>query len=154
MNLHNQKKDFNDLIRQLFNAEKWEKRANAALELGYLRDKRATNLLIKALNKESDISVLNRIVEALGRLKDPKATIPLIRLLKRKINEVDPDKDLVFVIIESLMKLGDKRALTELGLIMDSCDEEIRGLTEQTLDCIDSNWRENLSSLKNDKKQL
>ena len=152
MNLHNQNKNFNELIRQLFNAEKWEKRANAALELGYLRDKRATNLLIKALNKESDISVLNRIVEALGRLKDPKATIPLIKLLKRTINKNDPNKDLIFVIIESLMKLGDKRALTELGLIMDSCDEEIRGLTEQTLDCIDSNWRENLSSLKNDKK--
>ena len=152
MNLHNQNKNFNELIRQLFNDEKWERRANAALELGYLRDKRATNLLIKALNKESDISVLNRTVEALGRLKDPKATIPLIRFLKERFNKNDPNKDLIFVTIESLMKLGDKRALTELGLIMDSCDEEIKGLTEQTLDCIDSNWRENLSKLKNEKK--
>jgi HEAT repeat protein len=152
MNLHNQNKDFNELIRTLFNAEKWEDRANAALELGYLRDKRAVNLLIKALNKETDISVLNRIVEALGRLKDPRATIPLIRFLKGRINKNDPNKDLIFVIIESLMKLGDKRALTELGLIMDSCDEEIKGLTEQTLDCIDSNWRENLSRLKRKSK--
>lgn len=152
MDLYNQNKNFNELIRRLFNAKKWEERANAALELGYLRDTRATNLLIKALNKEQDESVLNRIVEALGRLRDPKATIPLIRFLKENIDIEEPNEDLIFVIIESLMSLGDKRALIELGLIMQSCSAEIRGLTEDTLDCIDIHWRENLKRLLKDKQ--
>ena len=46
--------DYNNLIKLLFNDEKWEIRAEAARQIGLISDGRATNLLHRALNKEND----------------------------------------------------------------------------------------------------
>ena len=46
------------------------------------------------------------------------------------------------------MKIGDKRALQHLGILIDSCDADIRERTEQAFECIDVNWRENIKKSK------
>ena len=48
------------------------------------------------------------------------------------------------MIIESLMKIGDKRALTHLGILLNSCEEDIRTRTEEAFNCIDPTWKEKI----------
>ncbi len=120
--------DFDENLKNLFNEKKWEERANAARSLGYMKDGRAVNLLIKALKSENDDLVINRIVEALGRIGHPKATMSIIEILKKELERDFADKMRLFYIIESLMKIGDKRVLTHLGILLDSCDTDIRNL--------------------------
>ena len=139
--------EFNKYINQLFSGETWEKRAEAARHIGYLGEGRATNLLVKALKKEKDPIVINSIIEAMGRIKNPKATIPIIEYLRDEVNKEEPDKSRLFVIVESLMKIGDKRALTDLGLLYDFCEAEIKGITEDALSCIDPGWKEKIKKL-------
>jgi HEAT repeat protein len=139
-----QNKDYNELIKFLFNDEKWEVRAEAARQIGLTSDARATNLLYKALNKEKDEVVINRIIEAMGRIKDAKATMPIVEFLKKELEKEIHDKQRLFVIVESLMKIGDKRALTQLGILYESCEGDIKKLTEEAFSCIDSNWKVNI----------
>ena len=139
-----QDKNYNELIKLLFHDEKWEVRAEAARQIGLISDGRATNILYKALNKEKDDVVINRIIEAMGRIKDAKATEPIIEFLKRELEKEVPDKQRLFVIVESLMRIGDKRALTQLGILYESCEEDIKKLTEEAFSCIDPNWKENI----------
>jgi HEAT repeat protein len=143
-----QNDDFNDAIRNLLHGEVME-RATAARKLGQLKEGRAINLLIKALSKEEDPVVINRIVEAMGDIKHPKSTLSIIDILKREIEKPDDvqDKALLFLIIESLMKIGDKRALEHLGLLLESCDADIRTRTEEAFECIDPKWKENLKTI-------
>jgi len=143
-----QENEYDQLIKQLFRSENWEERAEAARKIGHLEQGRATNLLVKALNIEKDDVVINRIIEALGRIKNAKATIPIIEFLKKEITKEVPDKKRLFAIVESLMKISDKRALSHLGLLYASCEADIKNVTEEALRCIDPNWKENL---KNDK---
>ncbi len=135
---------FNENIKNLLHGDKWEDRAKAALNLGHMEDGRAVNLLIKALNKEKEPAVVNRIIEALGNIKNSKATMPILQFLKEENNTEYIDKTRLFIIIESLMKIGDKRALSDLGILLDSCEEDIRTRTEEAFNCIDPNWRDNL----------
>jgi len=137
---------YNLLIKQLFGSEKWEERAEAARKIGHLEQGRATNILIKALQKENDEVVINRIIEALGRIKNAKATMPIIEFLKKELQKVDPNKKRLFTIVESLMKISDKRALSHLGILYKSCEADIKEVTEEALRCIDPNWKENLKS--------
>jgi len=44
-----------------------------------------------------------------------------------------------------LMKIGDKRALEHLGLLSRSCESDLKKLTEEAIECIDPNWKENLT---------
>jgi len=136
--------DFDENLKKLFNEEKWEERAKAARNLGYISDGRAVNLLIKALNSEKDDLVINRIIEALGRIGHPKATMSIIGILKEELKRDFSDKTRLFYIIESLMKIGDKRVLNELGILLDSCDTDIRNLILEAFECIDPNWQENI----------
>ena len=152
-----QNDSFNKAIKNLFHGKSWEQRATAASELGKLKEARATNLLTKALNSEKDPVVINRIIEAMGKIKDPKATIIIIEFLKKELElpEEKQNKKRLFLIIESLMKIGDKRALEHLGVLLNSCDSDIRSLTEDAFKCIDINWRNNLKkSYKNIDKKL
>jgi len=135
---------FNKLLNKLFNEDSWEIRAEAARNLGLLRDGRAINLLVRRLKTEENYVVINRIIEAMGRIGDARATMSIIDYLKLELDKEEPDKKRLFFIIESLLKLGDKRALTHLGILRDSCEEDIKSLTEETLNCIDPNWKENL----------
>ena len=136
--------NYNELVHQLFTSTKWEKRAEAAREIGHLGEAKATNLLVRALKSEKDPIVINSIIEAFGRIKDPKATMPITDFLKKEIESEEPDKTRLFVIMESLIKIGDKRALTHLGLLYSSCEADLKAITEEALKCIDINWKENL----------
>ena len=139
---------FNSAIKNLFHGELMQ-RVAAAKQLGAIKDGRATNLLIKALNSESDGIVVNRIIEALGDIKNAKATIPIIEFLKVETQkpEEEQDKSRIFIIVESLMKIGDKRALTHIGILLNSCHSDIRKLTEEAFECIDPNWKENINNV-------
>jgi hypothetical protein len=65
-----------------------------------------------------------------------------------KLPEEGQDKQRIFLIIESLMKIGDKNALNDLGILLNSCDNDIRQLTIQAFECIDPNWKGNIKNLK------
>ncbi len=145
-----QNEEFNTSIKNLFQGKSWNERADAARRLGRLKDSRATNILARALNSEKDEVVVNRIIEAMGEVRDAKATMLIIEFLKKELElpEEIQNKNKLFVIIESLMKIGDKRALEYLGILLDSCYSDIRKLTEQAFECIDPNWKENLKKLK------
>ena len=54
MDWHARNINFNDLIKQLFHEKEIEKRAEAARQLGFLKDGRAVNLLCRALNIEDE----------------------------------------------------------------------------------------------------
>ena len=146
MDPESQNKDFNEAMNKLFHGNTME-RATGARTLGQLKEGRAVNLLIKALNKEQDSVVINRIIEALGEIKHPKATQPILDVLTKELEkpEDSQDKAMLFIIIESLMEIGDKRALQHLGLLLDSCDADIRKRTAEAFECIDPEWKMNLT---------
>jgi HEAT repeat protein len=138
--------EFNETIKKLFHGETTMERAAAANHLGYLKDKRATNSLAKVLKSENDPVVINRVIEAMGEIQDVKATMLVVDILKKELElpEDQQDTQRIFLIVESLMKIGDKRALEHLGVLLDSCDSEIRSLTEDAFKCIDPEWKNNI----------
>jgi HEAT repeat protein len=144
-----QKDEFNEAIQKLFHGEIME-RVAAARKLGHLKEGRAVNLLIKALNKENDAVVINRIIEAMGEIRNAKSTLSILKILSEELGKLEEnqDKTRLFLIIDSLMKIGDKRALQHLGILIDSCDTDIRERTEKAFECIDVNWRENIKKSK------
>lgn len=149
MDADTQSNEFNLAMKKLFHGEIME-RTTAARTLGHLKEGRATNLLVKALNSEKDPVVINRIIEAMGEIKDPKATIPIVNVLRQELEKPEEfqDSGRIFIIIESLMKIGDKRALEHLGILLESCHEDIRKLTEEAIGCIDPNFKINLKNIK------
>ena len=146
MNSNSRDLEYNLAMKNLFNGEILI-RASAARQIGHFKDRRATNLLIKALKSEEDSIVINRIIEAMAEIKDAKATMVIVEILKKELEkkELEQNKSLLFLIVESLMKIGDKRALEHLGLLLESCEGDIKNITEEALDCIDPNWKENLT---------
>ncbi|MHA1988350.1 MAG: HEAT repeat domain-containing protein [Promethearchaeota archaeon] len=130
-----QSQKYNNYVKSLFNGQNWEDRAIAAQNIGKLKEGRATNILARALKSENDAVVINRIIEAMGEIRDPKATLLITDFLQNEIKkpENDQDKTRLFIIIESLMKIGDKRALEHLGILLDSCYSDIRKLTEEAI---------------------
>lgn len=140
---------FNNYVKSLFNDSQWKKRALAAENLGKLKEGRATNILARALKSEKDDVVINRIIEAMGEIKDPKATMLIVDFLKKELEKTEKiqDKTRLFIIIESLMKIGDKRALEHLGILLDSCYSDIRKLTEEAFECIDPEWKQNIKAI-------
>ncbi|MHA1487223.1 MAG: HEAT repeat domain-containing protein [Promethearchaeota archaeon] len=107
--------EYNLAVKNLFHGKIME-RASAARQIGHFKDGRATNILVRALNSEEDSIVINRIIEAMGDVNDAKATMIIVDVLKRELEkqESEQDKSLLFLIVESLMKIGDKRALEHL----------------------------------------
>lgn len=140
---------FNSYVKILFNSFGWKERAFAAQNLGQLKEGRATNILARALKSEKDDVVINRIIEAMGEIKDPKATMLIVNFLKQELEkpEEEQNKTRLFIVIESLMKIGDKRALEHLGILLDSCHSDIRKLTEEAFECIDPKWKLNIKSV-------
>ena len=141
--------EFNKTIKKLFHGRTTMEKAAAANHLGYLKDKRATNSLAKVLKSEKDPIVINRIIEAMGEIQDVRATKLIVDVLKKELElpEDQQDKQRIFLIIESLMKIGDKRALEHLGILLESCDNEIRNLTMEAFECIDPEWKINIKKL-------
>ena len=138
--------EYNLAIKNLFHGNVME-RASAARQIGHFKDGRATNILVRALNSEKDQIVINRIIEAMGEVNDAKATMVIVEILKRELekHESEQDKSLLFLIVESLMKIGDKRALEHLGILSRSCESDLKKLTEEAIECIDPNWKENIT---------
>jgi len=142
MSWHEQNKDYNEILNQLFVNESWKKRAEAAQKLGFMRDKRAVNLLCRALRSEKDNMVQNRIIEALGKIGDGRATLRIIEILEEELKNDTIDKFRLIYIIESLMNIKDKRALMYIGQFLDSQDEDLRKLTEKAFDLIEPKWHD------------
>jgi HEAT repeat protein len=148
MDQKTQNEAYNTHVKKLFDSSSWKNRSMAAQKLGQLKEGRATNILARALKSEKDDVVINRIIEAMGEIKDPKATMLIVEILKKELekSEDDQDKTRLFTIIESLMKIGDKRALEHLGILLDSCHNDVKKLTEEAFECIDPNWKLNIKS--------
>lgn len=151
MSTYSRNATFNDLIRQLFNSEDWQKRAEAAKKLGLLKDPRASNLLWRAIKSEKEYMVINRIIEAMGRIGDAKITLSIINILKEELAKQEIDKFRIICILESLTRLKDKRALTYIGSFLNSPDVELRKLAEGSFDAIKPNWREIIKKAKMEK---
>ena len=142
MSWHEQNKEYNEILNQLFVNESWKKRAEAAQKLGFMRDRRAVNLLCRALRSEKDKMVQNRIIEALGKIGDGRATLRIIEILEEELKNDTIDKFRLIYIIESLINLKDKRALMYIGQFLDSQDEDLRELTEKAFDLIEPKWHD------------
>ncbi len=142
MNWHEQNVKFNTIIKLLFHDEDWQKRADAARELGIMKEGRSVNLLCRALRSEEDHLVINKIIEALGRIGDSRATLRIIEKLKDELNTSEIDKYRIIYIIEALKKIKDKRALEYIGTFLSSSDEEVKILAQETFDAIEPNWKE------------
>lgn len=143
MDWHKKNTNFNALIKQLFHDRDHQKRAEAARQLGFLRDGRAVNLLCRALKNEYDPMVINRIIEALGQIGDGRATLGIIEKLKEEFDkpEIEKNKLKIIFIIESLMKIKDKRALVFIGPFLNSTDDKLKNLAQKAFDEIEPNWR-------------
>ena len=142
MNWHEQNADFNSFIKQLFHETNWQKRAEAARQLGLLKDGRATNLLCRALKSEKDHMVINRIIEALGRIGDGRATLRILEKLKEEQDKIELDKYRTIYILESLTRIKDKRALVYIGPLLNFPDDDIQELTRKAFNMIEPNWRQ------------
>jgi len=151
MDWHEANAHYNELIKQLFQDEAWQNRAEAARDLGLLKDGRATNLLCRALRKEEDHMVINRIIEALGRIGDPKASMRIIEKLREELDKLEGDKYRIIYILESLINLKDKRILAFIGPLLNSPDEKIKNLTTKAFDIIEPKWRKILEKEKREK---
>ncbi len=149
MTWHEKNAVFNALIRQLFHDDDWQRRADAARQLGLLKDGRATNLMCRALRSEKDHTVINKIIEALGRIRDGRATLRIIEHLKEEQEKYEPDKYRIIYIIESLTRIKDKRALAYLGPLLDSSDNDIKNLTLNAFNIIEPNWKEIIEQERN-----
>lgn len=138
---HKANEKYNSLIKQLFHNKDWHKRAEAARELGYIKDNRCVNLLCRALRSEEEFMVQNRIIEALGRIGDSRATMRIIEKLDEEATKHLSDKFRIIFIIEALSNLRDKRALVYLANFLESEDLEIKELAEKAFDKIEPDWR-------------
>lgn len=141
---HEKNIHFNTLIKQVFHDRNHQKRANAARQLGFLRDGRAVNLLCRALKSEHDDIVINRIIEALGLIGDGRATLGIIEKLNEELSkpEIEMDKLKITFIIESLTRIKDKRALSSIGQFLESKDNTLQALAKKAFDEIEPNWRQ------------
>ena len=121
-----------------------EKRAESARQVGFLRDARSVNLLCRALKNETSPNVVNRIIEALGRIGDGRATLGILEKfeIEMKKSESESDKLRIIFIIESLARIKDKRALEFISHYLDSSDDKLLQLAQNAFDMIQPNWRE------------
>ncbi|MCK4382168.1 MAG: HEAT repeat domain-containing protein [Candidatus Lokiarchaeota archaeon] len=141
MTWHEQNVKYNALIKQLFHDENWQKRAEVARELGIMEEGRAVNLLCRALRSEKDHIVINRIIEALGRIRDGRATLRIVEKLLEELDKSENDKFRIIYILEALKRIKDKRALEYIGIFLKSSDEKLKTLTQEIFDIIEPDWR-------------
>ena len=136
--------NFNNLIKQMLHDRDSEKRAESVRQIGFLRDGRSVNLLCRALKTETNPNVVNRIIEALGRIGDGRATLNILEKLEIEIkkSESDSNKLRIIFIIESLIRIKDKRALEFISHYLDSPDDKLFKLAQNAFDIIQPNWRE------------
>jgi len=136
--------NFSILIKGLLHDKDSEKRAEFARQLGFLRDTRSVNLVCRALKTETNPVVVNRIIEALGRIGDGRATLSILEKfeIEEKKSENSSDKLRIIFIIESLTRIKDNRALEFISHYLDSPDKKLLQLAQNAFDIIQPNWRE------------
>jgi len=139
---HKANERYNSLINQLFHGEEWQERSEAARELGIMKEGRAVNLLCRALRTEQDKVVQDRIIGALGKIGDARATLRIIEKIKEMTDQDNIDRFRLINIIESLINIKDKRALVYIGPFLNIPDEDVRKVAENAFDIIEPNWRE------------
>jgi len=100
----------------------------AAKALGDLRDKRAVEVLTKALHQPLEVSIA--AVVALGKIKDDRAVEPLIETLRDNSSQVRRDAARV------LTWMGDERAVGSLTRVLEDDDGYVRMEAEKALDRI------------------
>ena len=142
MEWHKANERYNSLINQLFHGKEWQERSEAVRELGIMKEGRAVNLLCRALRIEQDKVVQDRIIEALGKIGDGRATLRIIEKLREMADRDEIDKFRIINIIESLINIKDKRALVYIGPFLNIPEEEVRKVAENAFDIIEPNWRE------------
>ena len=144
MNWQAKNVNFNESMKKLLHDVDSEKRAESARQIGFLRDARAVNLLCRALKTETSPVVVNRIIEALGRIGDGRATLGILEKFEIEIkkSENDSDKLRIIFIIESLTRIKDKRALEFISHYLSSSDDKLIQLAQNAFDIIQPNWRE------------
>ena len=144
MNWQAKNVNFNESMKKLLHDVDSEKRAESARQIGFLRDARAVNLLCRALKTEKNPIVVNRIIEALGRIGDGRATLSILEKGEIEItkSENDSDKLRIIFVIESLTRIKDKRALEFIIHYLDSSDDKLLQLAQNAFDTILPNWRE------------
>jgi HEAT repeat protein len=142
MDWHKANERYNGLINKLFHGKEWQERSEAARELGIMKEGRAVNLLCRALRSEQDKVVQDRIIEALGKIGDGKATLRIVEKLREMADQDDIDKFRVINIIESLINIKDKRALVYIGPFLNISENDVRKVAENAFDIIEPNWRE------------
>ena len=150
MNWHEQNVRYNALIKKLFHDKEWQQRAEAARELGIMKEGRAVNLLCRALRSEKDYLVTNRIIEALGKIKDGRATLRIVEKLKEELDKPEQNKFRLIFILEALKRIEDKRALVYVGLFLESSDDILKSLARDIFDVIEPDWR---NIVKKEKKE-
>ncbi len=141
MTWHEQNFKYNALVKKLFHDENWQQRAEAARELGIMQEGRVVNLLCRALRSEKDYLVVNKIIEALGKIGDGRATLRIVEKLIEELDKPETDKFRVISILEALKEIKDKRALVYIGLFLESSDETLKNLAEDIFDAIEPDWR-------------
>jgi len=136
--------NFNNLIKQMLHDKDSEKRAESVRQIGFLSDGRSVNLLCRALKTERNPIVINRIIEALGRIGDGRATLGILEKfeIEMKKSESESDKLRIIFILESLTRIKDKRALEFISHYLDSTDNKLFKLAQNAFDIIQPNWRE------------
>ncbi|MFX0070214.1 MAG: HEAT repeat domain-containing protein [Candidatus Hermodarchaeota archaeon] len=138
---HKENEKYNQYITQLFQGENWHKRAEGARQLGLMKDARCVNLLCRALRSEKEFMVQNRIIEALGRIGDSRATMRIVEILEDEAEKPLSDKFRIIFILEALSNLNDKRALVYVAPFLNSPDEELKDLAEKAFNKIQPDWR-------------
>jgi HEAT repeat protein len=100
--------------------------------------------MCRALKTEANPTVVNRIIEALGRIEDGRATLSILEKLEIEIkkSEKDSNKLRIIFIIESLTRIKDKRALELISHYINSPDKNLLQLAQNAFDIILPNWRE------------
>lgn len=151
MNWHEKNVKYNALIKLLFHDEDWQKRAEAARKLGLMEEGRAVNLLCSALRSEKDYIVINRIIEALGRIRDGRATLRILEKLIEELDKSESDNFRIILILEALKGIQDKRALEYIGLFLESSDENIKNLAQEAFDLIEPDWRNKIEKERKEK---
>ncbi|MBN1215193.1 MAG: HEAT repeat domain-containing protein [Candidatus Lokiarchaeota archaeon] len=145
---YDKNKNFNELIKKLFHDDKWKNRAEAARQLGNLKDGRAVNLICRALNKEEDYIVINHLIEALGIIGNPKATQDLIKIFNQEIKK-PLDKYRLELIINSFISIKDKRCLPYISILLTSEHQVLKILAEKAFNVIIPNWNEYITEKEN-----
>lgn len=148
---HKANEKFNGLINKLFHGKDWQERSEAARELGIMKEGRAVNLLCRALRSEQDKVVQDRIIEALGKIGDGRATLRITEILKEMIERDGIEKFRIINIIESLINIKDKRALVYIGPFLNTPEDDLRKIAENAFDIIEPNWREIIKKEKETK---